>query len=172
MQAHHHQHHDTPPERPTGPRRGASSCPRAPRPAPTTQTRPAAHSRYPSPRPRAPGPTLLGLPRRGWRIQAIAIGPGGITMTNPTTSPTSSAVPMARWCSQQEGVRGEGLALAVHERRPSSSPSPRWCCRPRDHEAYRAGRGLRWSGYRHQASSSPQGDGRPCCGCTLQTTYD
>src|SRR5919108_363895 len=29
------------------------------------------------------------------------------------------------------------------------------------------------AGSRHQASSSPHGDGRPCCcGCTLQTTYD
>jgi len=33
--------------------------------------------------------------------------------------------------------------------------------------------GLCWSGWRHHASSSPQGDGRPCwCGCTLQTTDD
>jgi len=33
--------------------------------------------------------------------------------------------------------------------------------------------GLCWAGWRHHASSSPQGDGRPCrCGCTLQTTYD
>ena len=33
--------------------------------------------------------------------------------------------------------------------------------------------GLCWSACRHQASSSPQGDGRPCLsGCTVQTTKE
>jgi len=65
----------------------------------------------------------LVCPARAWRIQAIAIGPGGITMTNPTTSPTSSAVTMARWGSQPEVsatrvwlwrcTRAEAIVIAV-----------------------------------------------------------
>ena len=81
---------------------------------------------------------------------------------------------MARCCSQQEVSTMRALAIAVHE-----SGGHRHC-RCLVGGVGRVARkppapveGLRWSGCRHQASSSPQGDVRPCLsGCRLQTTYD
>jgi len=69
------------------------------------------------------------------------------------------------------GVRDEGLAMAGHERGGYRH------CRGLVGVVGRVARkppalleGLRWAGCRHQASSSPQGDGRPCLsGCRLQT---
>ena len=55
----------------------------------------------------------------------------------------------------------------------AQSVPPRLSLRPLYHEIERAPIRALLSRRRHQASSSPQGDGPPCwCGCTLQPAYD
>src|SRR4029453_10354523 len=71
-------------------------------------------------------PSLACPARACWR-QAMAIGPGGIARTNPTTSPTSSAVTIDRCCSHKHGaVDGQGGTPHACEvsHAPSSPLSP------------------------------------------------
>src|SRR4029450_13615649 len=68
-------------------------------------------------------PSLV-CPARACLRQAIVIGPGGMASTNPTTSPTHSAVTIDRCFSQQDRRRGVAVARPVVHAPPAGGPTP------------------------------------------------